>query len=213
MEEDFITEDGTQPDTSEVPEAESTEVANLKDILGNALGKDFADDESALKAVKDTFAYVGKVGKFSKHIDALVAKTGGDDNAQKYMEQLLETADQRSEAPRVDESQFISREQYEQDKFFAKNSELEEYKDILVPLAKATGKPLSEMVDDPAFKSLYEKAKAGDTYEKSRTVLSSNPRLGAASDQLTQARELQQSGNTLGAADLATKAVMDAYRS
>lgn len=211
MEEEIITADDAQPEYSEAPAADQSEVANLKDVLSQALGKEFADDESALKSVKDTFSYVGKVGKFKHYIDALVEKTGGDDNAQKYMEQILEQAGQPQ--PAVDESKFISREQYEEDKFFAKNGELEEYREILVPLAKASGKSLHEVAQDEKFKGLLEKAQAGDAYEKSKTVLSSNPRLGAASDALTQARELQNNGNTVGASRLATQAVLDAYRS
>jgi hypothetical protein len=212
MEEEIITADEAQSH-EDASAADESDVANLKDVLGKALGKEFADDESALKSVKDTFAYVGKVGKFSKHIDALVAKTGGDDNAQKYMEQIIENAGQPAPTPVVDDSKFISREVYEEDKFFAKNSELEEYRDILVPLAKASGKTLQDVANDEKFKGLVEKAKVGETYEKSKTMMPSNPRLGAASDALTQARELQNNGNTVGANRLATQAVLDAYRS
>jgi hypothetical protein len=62
MPEDEIITEETLPEESDGGSAVSDdgEKVSLKDILGKELGKTFASDEAAIKAVKDTFSYVGK---------------------------------------------------------------------------------------------------------------------------------------------------------
>mgnify|MGYP001574217138 CR=1 FL=1 len=43
-----------------------SEVVNVKDVLKEVLGRDYKSDEDALKSVKETFDFVGKLGSENK---------------------------------------------------------------------------------------------------------------------------------------------------
>lgn len=182
------------------------EIVSIKDILAEELGKEFPSDEAALKAVKDTFSYVGKVGKYRPAIEKLESKYGGEKETIKFMEEIIGRDEQK-----IDESKFISREQYETDTFFAKNSNLEQHRRVIEALRVSTGKPLQEVAELPEFKGLVEKASAYDKFEESKSVLRSNPRLGQVSDKISQAREALSKGDTNTAQDAAVAAVLGAY--
>jgi hypothetical protein len=95
--------------------AVAPEVISVKDLLSEALGKDFKDDETALKAVKDTFKYVGEYGQVKPFIDQAkqAAKDQGIPLIQ-YMENLANNAGQP-----VDTSKFVTREEMANEQFFA----------------------------------------------------------------------------------------------
>jgi hypothetical protein len=197
MNEDLITDDLTvgeitgSDDTNDGMAAQSG--VSIKDVLGQTLGKQFTSDEAALKAVKDTFSYVGK------KIDPQQAgQAAGQTSANK-------------EADKLDTSKFISREQYEQDMFYSKNPQLEEYKDILSGLAVANNVSVSEASNLESFKKMFEKTSAYDSSQKAKSVLETNPRLGHVTDKLSKAREFVAQGNSVAAADNAVAAVIDAY--
>jgi len=197
-----------------------SEVVELKDILKSALGKEFPDNESALKSIKDTYSFVGKAGWYKKAVDAVATAKGLDEKgAVKYImenlpqEPLPQTPAPQVEQPAVDQNKFISREQYENDMFFSKNPDLEPHRALLSDLQKATNKSLSEVVQSDAFKGIYDKAKAHDEFKKSKSVLMSNPRLGQVQDKMTQAREAVKRGDTNTARANAVGAVLDAFES
>ena len=156
---------------------------SIKDILGEELGKDFKTDEAALKAVKDTFSYVGKKKEDIKD-------------------------EVKQEAPTDD---FVSRKEFEEATFYAKHPEYEPYKGIIGALKNATENTLDEVVKADDFKAVYEKATAHDESEKSKSVLQTNPRLGKVTDKMTQAKEAAAKGDTTAAKDLAVAAVIEAY--
>lgn len=199
-------------------------VVELKDALNQVLKKPpekaFKTNEDALKAVKETFDYVSKAGWHKKAVDAVAKAKGLDEKgAVKFiMENLTETKQEAPVAPApaekattetVDPNKFISREEYDREMFFGKNQDYTPYKDIITGLQKSTGKPLDEVVQLPAVKTLFEKAKAYDETEKAKSVLMSNPRLGAVQDKITQARDAQNAGNHSQAKEMAVSAVMD----
>lgn len=208
MDEEIITPE-TLPDELELGSPDGTgadsEVVSIKDILAEELGKEFPSDESALKAVKDTFSYVGKVGKYRPHIEKLESKYGGEKETIKFMEEIINGNEQKTD------DKFISREQYDTDTFFAKNSKLEPHRKVIEALKTSTGKPLQEVVELPELKGLVDKALAYDEFEESKSVLKSNPRLGQASDKISQAREAASSGDMSSARKSAVAAVMEAY--
>lgn len=161
---------------------------SIKDILGEELGKDFKTDEAALKAVKDTFSYVGKKKEDIK------------DEVNK-------------ETPQVNSDDFVSRKEFNESTFYAKHPEYEPYKNIIGALKSATDNTLEEVVKADDFKAVYEKAAAHDESEKSKSVLQTNPRLGKVTDKMTQAKEASAKGDTTTAKDLGVAAVIEAYES
>lgn len=115
--------------------------------------------------------------------------------------------------PKIDPSQFISREQYETDMFFSKNTEYSspEVRKIIDAMAKADGLKPQDVVNSDTFKAVYTKVRGYDESQSLKSVLESNPRLSSSRDTFTQAQEAVKTGNTAKAEELAVKAVMDAF--
>ena len=205
-----------QPDAAtNVPAADGPAAdtsVSLASLLNTELGKQFPDDATALKAVKDTFGYVGKVGKFAPKLDALQLALGGENNLISKMDELLSTNPQPQPAAQpTDTSNFVTKEQLETERFFDKNPALAPHRSVIEAVQKASGKPLSEALNDPTLKGLIDQAAKGAEIQQSQSVMQSNPRLGGVSDKFTQAGEAAKSGNFAAGADLVTSAVMDAY--
>ena len=180
---------------------------SIKDVLSKTLGRQFASDEAALKAVKDTFSYVGM-----KPQDA-VKKMATDPLFANDIKNLFSDGSAPENKPSVPtgNGEFVSKAQYEEDMFFSKKPEYDEYRDLLRGLASANGQSLAEAANSDSFKKVFEKAQAYDTVQKSKSVLETNPRLGHVTDKLSKAQELAAAGNHSAASDNAVAAVLDAY--
>lgn len=178
----------------------------LKEALEKTLGKQFADEATALKAVKDTFDYVGKAGKFSQAVKVVMDSKGlSEEQAVEYIKTTVQTQPQQ-----IDTSKFVAKEELDQRDFFLDNPDLKPYKDLVMTFKKANPeKSLSEIIQMTEFKSVYDKAKATDDNQKS--IVHSNPKLGISKDKMTKAAEASKSGNIGEAEKLAVEAVMDAH--
>ncbi len=190
MEEEFITTDvslpeGEMPTDGAVADSPvSNDVDPVVQAISETTGKQFKTREEALKSVKDTFSYVGK-------------------KKEDIVKEVVQT-------PAVDTTKFVSREEFDEATFYAANPDYKSHKDLINALRKGTGQSLSEVVNREDFKSLYSKAKAHDEVESAKSVLQSNPRLGAVTDKFSQAKKANQEGNTGAAKHLAVSAVLDA---
>ncbi len=195
MEDENITSENSLAGDEGVTSSDGAEavekIVGIKDVLSEALGKDFKDDETALKAVKDTFSYVGKLGQEKKALEAKLKSAGTNEQATGEITQKIETLEKV-----LGESQF-----------YADNPEYKPYKNII---SKFGDKP-AEAVKSEEFKNVYSKVKAYDDSENTKSVLQSNPRLGKVTDKMTQAREAIKAGNIQSAEASAVSAVLDAY--
>lgn len=210
MQEDNNSETITEEQGSGSPDGQETasDVASVSEVLGGVLGKKFETDESALKAVKDTFAYVGKAGKYQKAVEAVMTAKGlSEDGAVKFIQGL----GQPDSATPIDTSKFVSRDEFDAANFYKDNPDLAPYKDLIENTSKGSGKSRSEVIQGEAFKTIYDKAKAHDAAEKSKSVIHSNERLGAVANKITSAREKASKGDIDGAKNDAVSAVIDAY--
>lgn len=187
----------------------SQDVEQLSSILAKATGRNFQSDEDAIKAVKDTFDYVGKVGKYKTQIEKLESKHGGEKGLISFMENSIK--EQQPAAATQQDLGFVSKEQYETDNFFSKNPLYAEHRTLIESVSKATGKSLTEALELPALKTVFDKVKGFDENQKSKSILHTNPRLGAAVDRMTSANDAMKKGNINAASSLATKAVMEAF--
>lgn len=115
--------------------------------------------------------------------------------------------------PVIDESKFISREQYEQDMFYSKKPEYDqpEIRAILDSMAHAKNIPHRDVAESPEFKAVFEKVRGYDESQKAKTVLATNPRIAASRDVLQKAAEAAQQGRQEAVETLASQAVMEAY--
>lgn len=166
-----------------------------------------ADGEEAVSDVAQSISL--------KELKEILGKDFKDKaSALKSVKDTYRFVGKKVEAPKaIDESRFISREQYEQDMFYSKNPGLDkpEMRTIIDSLAKAKGISNRDVVETPEFKSVYEKVKGYDESQGLKTVLATNPRLVASKDKLTQAGEAANLGRKDAAENLATQAVMEAY--
>lgn len=149
------------------------------DQLNSELGTRYQTVEAAVKGLKETKSYVGKVG-------------------------------QVRESQEVDQSQFITKEQYEQDMFYASKPNLAPYKEIINARAKELGiRPAEAIANDAALKTTLEKLNGYDETQSAKSVLMTNPRLGQVTDHMAKANEAAEKGDFRTAEAAATKAVMD----
>jgi hypothetical protein len=156
--------------------------------LNEKLGTKYDTVEAALDGLKETKRYVGKAGTVEKENRALKEALNGKSG------------------------DFITREQYEQDMFYSKNSDLEPYKDIINARAKDLGvRPADAIEKDASLKQTLEKLRGYDKTEGAKSVLMSNQRLGQVTDDMEKAQTAQKAGDIRGASDSAVKAVMSTF--
>ena len=210
---DDITPNGLPADAGADGAAAAASAGAIKEAIGKTLGKDFPDDATALKAVKDTFAFVSDAAATSKAVKSIMEKKGVDrPTALRLLNDIAEQLPGQAPngAQQPDELKMVKRE-VEDLKFYKKNPDLESYKDTLDELRDATGKSLEEILSSEKFKKVLDKAQAVDRQEATKSVLRSSPRLGAAKSKMDQARDAQKAGQDTSARAHAVGAVLDAF--
>lgn len=95
--------------------------------------------------------------------------------------------------------------QIKENMFFDKNPDYAPYRGLM---SKMGGNP-EEVANSPEFKNIFEKAVGFDANQNLKSVLVSNQRLASSKDNLTKAREAQQSGNSELADNLVARAVLE----
>jgi hypothetical protein len=187
-----------------------SEISTLKDVLSAHLGREFPTDEAALKAVKDTFSYVGEYGQVRPQVQALRERAKAEGKPLTTLMEELTKPSAPAETP-TNQGNFLSREEYETDKFFSDNPEYRENRTLVEAFALKENKPLREVVTSDSFKSVFEKVRAADQNEKSKSVLMSNQRIGEVTDKFSQASEALKNGDASKAGDMAANAVIDSF--
>jgi len=174
---------------------------NLTDFLSQELGESIPSVEAARKVLKKLKNSDSERGRLARQLG----------------EQRKTMEDSQKEtvapAPRPDLEAMVKEQaaRLEEMSFFSENPGLQTHKQTLMDLQKGTGKSLRDIANLESFKSVLTKAQAHDEAEKSKTVLQSNPRLGAAKDKMSEAREFAKAGDHRSAASSAVSAVLDAY--
>lgn len=227
MEEEHITSEA-QPDESELGSSDSGETGSvgLADILKEELGRNFKDDESALKFIKDNDSFSGKVKNYQDVIGGLETKFGGQEKAINALKKFMTEEQQVQDQPVVKDDGLVDevrslRAELNENKFYKENPQYEPYKEVIRKL----GSDPAQVVADETNKSYLGKMIAHDELESSKSVLRSNSRLGMVVDKATKAREhlknaseALKSGDTYSANQAANAAresavgsVLDAY--
>lgn len=200
------------PDASDVSatEGQGAEASVPLSKLGEVLGKEFNDADTALKSIKDTYNYVGGQADFKEKMSSLTEKLGTDESGVLSALEALTNSAKPEETPKTPSGDFVSRDQYAQDQFFSSNPELNDLKDVLVPL-KGSQQDMSwsDFVKQPHIEQLVSNQKTASELQSKRSVVESNPRIGAATDKMTEARKAQQDGNSEAAKSNAVGAVLD----
>ena len=184
---------GNQPTSQENASVGDGEMFNLSEI-NTLLGRNYSSKDVALKSIKETYSYTGKVGQLQKQVEAL---SSGSQQPQASNE--LESTVKALQV------------QLEESTFFAERPELKEYATTLREARATSGKSLADIASSEAYKSLFEKALAQDAVQKKRAVLDPTNRLGTVKNKMSDAREALKSGNVDGARSGAVESVLEAY--
>lgn len=188
------------------------EDVSLKDKLGNALGKEFPDDETALKAVKDTFNYVGEIGNIKELKSAMGQLQKVFDTDQRGVLNKVEEIVKTGGTGKIDPTKFVAKDEFDRSNFYLNNPDYKPYTRLVETYQKANPeKSREEIAEMDDFKEDFEKIKAHDEAEKSKSVLRSSPRLGKVTDKISEAREAINKGDQSTAEEKAVDAVIDAY--
>lgn len=214
MSEENLTTPESVPGASDVSAAEGQGAeasVSLKE-LSEYLGKEFNDVEAAKKSIKDTFSYVGSQAQFKEQMSTLTEKLGTDESGVlKALEALAGSAPKKEAAPvETPAGDSVPRSQYEQDRFFDRNQGLESLKDVLVPLKNSQPDvSWDQFIKQPHVEMLIEQNRTYSELQSKKSVVESNPRIGAASDKMTEARKALQEGNSEAAKRNAVGSVLD----
>lgn len=180
---------GGEPQLSPAPATASVEAKPdtlTLEELNQKLGKNFTDKETAIKALKDTFSFVGKRREdierevYSKYEPAI-------DEVKKTSEELA-----------------ILRKEI----FYKDNPQYAAHRNLIDRL----GKSPAEVVNNPDFKQLFEKADGFDKSQNLKTVLETSPRIQATRDSFAKARDLINSQHPAAVAE-AENLIVKAVRS
>ncbi len=154
--------EGTSPDPSDTT---PKEVASIKDVIGETLGKTFETDEAALKSIKDTQSFVGKKVEAVKPVET-PTKSG------------------EPEPAKVPAKEFVTKEEYDKNLFFAQNPDYNkpELKPVIESLVATTGESIEEVIKSETVKAIVEKITAHDKDAEAKSVLKSGNKLGTVTD-------------------------------
>jgi len=198
---------------------------SFKDEVKELLGKEYPNDAEARKAVKETFNFVGKAGAYRKNVKILQERLGTDETGVlTHLENLTKTTMAESNTPQAYSSSeqapmtddVISKvraveERLDESTFYNEHPELKSHRELLGSLRASTGKSLNEVAEISYVKDVIEKARKHDEAERQKSVLHSNPRMGAVRDNMTQAKEAVAKGDFRVAQGAAMKAVLEAF--
>ncbi len=206
--------ENNQDNTTKAPE-DLADISGMefKEAIGKTLGKEFADDQTALKAVKETFSFVSGAAHAKKALEAVMTAKGFKTEAEavEFINTTIKPQEQKPtevKAPVVDDTKFVPREEFDKKNFYNDNPDYKDHADLLETFAKANPeKSRAEIIQMDVFKSQFDASKSA----KQKSILHSGSKVGVQSDAMTKAKEELKSGNQQAADSMATKAVMEAF--
>jgi len=227
-----VTTHETQPEGVDVTPADGvgTDAAgNISlDDLNTVLGKNYKSLDAALAGVKETVTYAGKLSGVKNVLNQAQEKLQTDEQGVlSALTQIMEN--NQVPTPQASTEGFMSRNEYQEEKFFDTNPQLHEIRSVLKPLkdADANTKSMSwtDFVQSESAKKVIEPFVGYQEVQAKKSVLESNPRLGIANDristaraQLDSVRESERAGDVTAAhqslsqaKDNAVQSVLEAY--
>jgi len=166
------TEDGSSGEG----EANVSDVSIL-DTINTATNRSYKTEEEAIKGIKETTSYVGKVGKYKDAITALEQKQGGEAEAISYLSDLTKETDDTTEQTGNPLEEKVA--QLEEANFLNANVELTPHMDLVKQLKK-DGETYAQTVENN--KSTFEALTAHAKNQGSKSIIHTNNRTVAESD-------------------------------
>lgn len=157
--------------------------------LNTLLGKDFKDKAAAFKSVGDTFKFVGKRKEdVAAELRALSGETETTTNAQSTASANSDVSSLRNEI------------------FFLSHPEYKGFESIINKMGASNP---AETVATPEFKMIFDKMKEADTVTSTRSVVSSNSRIGLDKSKTDEAIALANARRGSDVADVLAAAVLE----
>ena len=201
------------------PEGDGDDGASIPlDKLNELLGRDYKDVDTALESVKETYSFVGKRDELRQNLENVIKATGADEQTvlTKLQSLMSNPEPEQKPEPASFDPDAIKAEltaRYEEDRFFDKNPNLESIKDYVKPLKNSNSEFQAMAWDDfaktEAVSKLVETFSGYEEANSKKSVVESNPKLGAISDKFSQASQALESGNVQAAKATAVSAVID----
>lgn len=144
----------------------------IRETINQATGRDYKTEEDAIKGIKETTSYVGKVGKYKDAITALEQKQGGEAEAIEYLSSLTKdgevTTEQSTTNPLEEKVAML-----EEENFLTANSELAPHMDLVKKLKK-DGETYAQTVENN--KTTFDVLVASAKNQDSKSIIHSNNR-------------------------------------
>ncbi|MCD6412398.1 hypothetical protein J7K91_01830 [bacterium] len=175
-------------------------------FIEEATGRKYPDIETAKKALKETYSYVGKAGQYEKMVKAIADKLGlGDEKGvQEWLEELENPEEDLEETEEISVEDEL-KAKVEELEFLTKHPDLKEYLPVLKKIAKADGISLEEAKETEFFKDyLQAKTSLKESQTQASPILEGSQRVGFHSDKLKSLVEEYKKNPNL---DLATKII------
>jgi len=188
----------SETDTSEqgVSSEEGGEDVSDGDILGTineATGRDYKSQEDAIKGIKETASYVGKVGKYQKAIKTLEELKGGEKGAIEFLASLKDEKKDDAEQPNEVDTLKKDLEEVKRENFFNANQELKPFKDTILKLKK-DGQSFEDVIKEN--KNLVDTLKASVENQGQKSVIHSDAGVSqTSSDYQEDFKKAKETGN------------------
>lgn len=185
------TETNVRASGSEGAGSNTGEVVTVKDLVKLATGKEFPDDETAMKSLQDTYKWGLEQSQKVKTLEQQLqdASTNNNPDLQKQLSELAATVKNNN--------------------FYQAHPEFNT--PALKSLISDMGANPEEVVTKESFKTAAAAITKSLEMDQSQSILHTNPRLGIVQDSMTKASEAQKAGNDEQAFGLATTAVLEAF--
>jgi len=158
-------------------EANVSDVSIL-DTINTATNRSYKTEEEAIKGIKETTSYVGKVGKYKDAITALEQKQGGEAEAISYLSDLTKETDDTTEQATTANPLEEKVAQLEEANFLNANVELAPHMDLVKQLKK-DGETYAQTVENN--KTTFEALTAHAKNQGSKSIIHTNNRTVAES--------------------------------
>lgn len=150
----------------------------IRETINQATGRDYKTDEDAIKGIKETTSYVGKVGKYKDAINALEQKQGGEAEAIEYLSSLTKDGETTNQTTDPTESLKQEVDQLKEANFLNANPELASHFETIKDLRK-DGETFEQTVERK--KELFDTLAAQAKNQDSKSIIHSNNRTVAES--------------------------------
>ncbi len=154
---------------------ENVSNVSILDTINEATGRNYKSEEEAIKGIKETTSYVGKVGKYKDVISAIESANGGEQGAIEALKDLAskEEPTEKSEDNNANNALEEKILKLEEESFFNANSDLATHKELIGKLKK-DGQTWAEAVEEN--KETLDQLKQLTSNQSSKSVIHSNDR-------------------------------------